>query len=155
MILILSEIGLSQENEFRMVDVLDNPLISKMAQVIEDGLSHLNEIGVDFKGKNLVSLRYNMHDTPDEMLTYCWSNEYDKVADIMRKRDIELRPEIQTIIDQRDDGLKREADLQKKLEKALEQIKERDKKIERQNNEKGRDAYIQRAFKRSQRKKKY
>lgn len=157
LIMILSEIGLSQEREFSIVDVLDNPLLSKVAQVIEDDIAHLNEIGVDFTGKSLTSLRYSLHDQLDKMLTLCRSNEYGKVADFMQKKDISLRPGIQAIIDQRDEGLKREADLQKELDASRVREMHHIEEIERLKSEKRKasrkDGYIQRAFKKGMPKK--
>lgn len=105
LILILSEIGVAKDGGLNVMEVLDNPFITKVAATIEEDINNLNKLGFDFSSQNLVSLRYRLKDNIEEMMQSFDAGDYDRVSEIARNKDAKLRSNIQEIIDQRDKGL--------------------------------------------------
>lgn len=142
------EAGIMQRNNITYISLFDNPFLTYIAEKNWDEVVNIVQTGIDFRGKNIVTLRYDLQDYLQDLLTTPTDSEpYHNAVEAVEEKGYKFNKHIEYAIElekQKDELLKQQEILlrqnevmQKKLEKLeAERRKERYKARVGQNKKK-------------------
>lgn len=122
----MMEAGIIQRHNLDILSLFDNPFLSYVADKCWDDVKELAETGIDFRGKSIVTLRYDLQDYLQDLLTAQPDSEiYHKVVESVEKKGYKFKEHVEYAreLEKQNDELNRQNDeLRKELEKIKTQL---------------------------------
>lgn len=114
----MMESGVMDKNSVEILSLFNNPFLSYIAENSWDETKKMIEVGLDFKDKNIIAMRYELKDEVDKLLTYSGENaEYAQMVRDIKHKGYKFHEQVEKAIQENHDK-----DL--KLENAQEEIEQ-------------------------------
>lgn len=110
------ESGVMDKNSVDILSLFNNPFLSYIAENSWEETKKMIEVGLDFKDKNIIAMRYELKDEVDKLLTFSGENaEYAQTVCDIKHKGYKFQEQVEKVIQETHDK-----DL--KLEIAQEEI---------------------------------
>lgn len=128
----LIESGIWENSDIKLQSLFDNPFYAYIAKSSWEDISRLIEVGIDFKGMNIVKLRYDLQSNLQEILTASSPQETVEAYKNVEAKKYTLRSDIADVI--ADARIKSEEieELKKQLQEQKALRQEDQKKLKQQ-----------------------
>lgn len=125
------EAGIIDREKISMLSLFENPFLTYIAEQSWDDVKQMAQAGIDFKGKNIIRLRYDLQNHLNTLLTAKPGTEiYTEVIDEIKQKGYNFEPQIEHA-----------RDLEKQNAEKDKQIEELKSQIEKLKAEKKIDIY--------------
>lgn len=132
------EAGIMNRTDMDVLSLFDNPFLAYVAEHSLDDVRKMVQTGIDFKGKSIVRLRYDLQNLIECLLTAQPGTEaYNNAVDEVKQQGYDFKPQIERVRElekQNADKDKQIEEMQRQLEKLKAMKKENlyEVRIERQ-----------------------
>ena len=109
----LVETGIIQNDQIKIQNLFENPFLQHIAKTIWKDIEILLKTGVDTTGKNIVTMRFELQDEINKLLTNPSEEDHDEVYKNTKHKGYSFSPIIESA--------KKEAELNEKKSKELEE----------------------------------
>lgn len=109
----LVETGIIQNDQIKIQNLFENPFLQHIAKTIWKDIEILLKIGVDTTGKNIVTMRFELQDEINKLLTNPSEEDHDEVYKNTKEKGYSFSPIIESA--------KKEAEFNEKKSKELEE----------------------------------
>lgn len=122
------ESGVMDKNSVDILSLFNNPFLSYIAENSWEETKKMIEVGLDFKDKNIIAMRYELKDEVDKLLTFSGENaEYAQTVCDIKHKGYKFQEQVEKVIQETHDK-----DL--KLEIAQEEIERLKAKLAKMAN---------------------
>lgn len=124
----LSETGIIAKDKIKITSLFDNPFLLHTANVAWEDIQTLVKSGVDIQGKNIVTMRYELREEIENMLTSNTASKYKDIYNSTKKKGYNFEPHIEKIMQESGSLKDTVEDLKQKIQE-MKNENEKTKKI--------------------------
>lgn len=129
----LSETGNNNISDIKVTSLFDNIFLLHTAQFVWNDIQTLVTSGVDIKGKNIVTLRFELQDEINDLLTCETVDDYESIYERVNHKGYKFEPRIEDIMRDSQNKTRTIESLRQIIEEKENEIKIRDEQIKKAN----------------------
>lgn len=92
----LVETGLVQDNQLKIQSLFENPFLQHTAKTIWKDVENLLKLGIDIKGKNIITMRFELQDEINNLLTNPTEEDYNDIYSHVKQKGYSFLPLIES-----------------------------------------------------------
>lgn len=127
------ESGIMEKNSVEILSLFNNPFLSYIAENSWEETKKMIEVGLDFKGKNIIAMRYELKEEIDKLLTISGEDaEYTQTIRNIKQKGYKFQEQLEKVIQQTQDKeleLRTALKENKQLKAQLAQMEKNNKKL--------------------------
>lgn len=138
----LVETGLIQNDQVKIQSLFENPFLQHTAQTMWKDIEILLKTGIKITGKNIVTMRFDLQDEINKLLTNPSEEDYNDIYEQTTQKGYEFSPIVEAAKKESEskgkaleESEKRNRALEEELSKAKQTIEKKEKIIDRQKYE--------------------
>jgi hypothetical protein len=92
----LVETGLVQDNQLKIQSLFENPFLQHTAKTIWKDVENLLKLGIDIKGKNIITMRFELQDVINNLLTNPTEEDCNDIYSHVKQKGYSFLPLIES-----------------------------------------------------------